>query len=302
MRKSRVTWIGAYHHVMNRGINVEKIFNDDNLKSVFLKMLKEKSKKLRIRLFAYCIMDNHFHLVLENSSGRMSDFFRQLNGKFAMYYRKKEGGRGYVFQDRFKSTLIENDSYLITSILYMLLSPVRAGLVEKYDEYKWSSINEYFRQERSELIDSDFVNLLFGNNKNLNQQVISNIDMSLKIVDISYGNVLGNKDFEAKIEKKFERRKKLDAVKRRRSDDRYFEPVEKVIQEFEKVISMKIEEINIDSHHGKRLRGELLVRLKDLAGLKYKEIIELLIFSDLQYGSMGSLYKSTKKRINQQIQ
>ncbi len=301
MRKSRVTWIGAYHHVMNRGINGEKIFNDDNLKSVFLKMLKEKSKKLKIRLFAYCIMDNHFHLVLENSSGRMSDFFRQLNGKFAMYYRKKEGGRGYVFQDRFKSTLIENDSYLITSILYMLLNPVRAGIVEKYDEYEWSSINEYFRQERSELIDSDFVNLLFGNKKNLNQQVISNIDMSLKTVDISYGNVLGNKDFEAKIEKKFERRKKLDAVKRRRSDDRYFEPVEKVIQKFEKVISMRIEEINIDSHDGKRLRGELLVRLKDLAGLKYKEIIELSIFSDLQYGSMGSLYKSTKKRINQHI-
>ena len=64
---------------------------------------------------------------------------------------------------------------------------------------------------------------------------------------------------------------------------------------------MKIEEINIDSHNGKRLRGELLVRLKDLAGLKYKEIIELSIFSDLQYGSMGSLYKSTKKRINQHI-
>lgn len=179
----------------------------------------------------------------------------------------------------------------------MLSNPVRAGLVEKYDEYEWSSVNEYFRQEGSELIDPDFVNSLFGSKKNLHQQVISNIDMSLKIVNTSYGNVLGNKDFEEEIEKKFDRRKKLDPVKRRRSDDRYFEPVKKVIREFEKLINMKIEEIDIDSHYGKRLRGELPVRLRDLAGLKYKEIIELSIFSNLQYGSMGSLYKRTKKRI-----
>ena len=193
--------------------------------------------------------------------------------------------------------MIENDSYLISSIINMLSNPVRAGLVEKYDEYEWSSVNEYFRQEGSELIDPDFVNSLFGSKKNLHQQVISNIDMSLKIVNTSYGNVLGNKDFEEEIEKKFDRRKKLDPVTRRRSDDRYFEPVKKVIRGFEKLINMKIEEIDIDSHYGKRLRGELPVRLRDLAGLKYKEIIELSIFSNLQYGSMGSLYKRTKKRI-----
>ena len=69
--------------------------------------------------------------MLENSNERMSDFLGQLNGLYGMYYRKVEGGKGYMFQSRFKSTLIENDSYLIQSLLYLLLNPVRAGIHEK---------------------------------------------------------------------------------------------------------------------------------------------------------------------------
>ncbi len=80
---------------------------------------------MKIRLFAYCIMDNHYHLVLENASDRLSDFQMLLNVQYGMYYRKMEGGKGYVFQSRFKSTLIENDSYLIQSIRYLLRNPVR---------------------------------------------------------------------------------------------------------------------------------------------------------------------------------
>jgi hypothetical protein len=92
-------------------------------------------------------MGNHFHLVLENTSGKMSDFMRQLNGHYAMNYRKIMGGQRYVFQNRFKSTLIENDSYLLTSIAYTLLNPVRARLVDRYDGYVWSSANDYFKAD-----------------------------------------------------------------------------------------------------------------------------------------------------------
>jgi len=181
MRKTRVTWPGAYHHVMSRGLNHEKIFENDNLKSFYLNLLKEKSRKFRIRIFAYCIMDNHSHLVLENSSGRMSDMFRILNGQYASYYRKKMGGQGYVFQDRFKSTIIQNDYYLISALIYTLLNPVKAGIVEDYSEYPWASTKEYFVDNKSSIVDVDFVLALFGSRTELDKQIRSIKAMKLML-------------------------------------------------------------------------------------------------------------------------
>jgi len=120
MKRVRITYEGAYHHAMNRGINGEDIFTGNKNKAQFLDYLEEYSKKLKMRILFYCIMDNHYHIVLENSNGKMSDFFRYLNGQYGMYYRSINGDTGYVFQNRFKSTLIQDDSYLRVSIGYGL--------------------------------------------------------------------------------------------------------------------------------------------------------------------------------------
>lgn len=149
MRKARVTYTESYHHVMNRGIQGEEIFSDGRAKVYFLEIMEEKSENLKMRIFAYCLMDNHYHLILRNSSGRLSEFMKQLNGQYGIYYRKKKGGRGYVFQNRFKSTLIQKDKYLKMAILYVLLNPVRGRIVEFPWQYRWSRIGEYCRQEKS---------------------------------------------------------------------------------------------------------------------------------------------------------
>lgn len=298
MRKTRVTWSGAYHHIMSRGINHEKIFGDDKIKSFYLNLLKEKSKKFRIRIFAYCVMDNHLHLILENSSGRMSDMFRQLNGQYASYYRKKRGGRGYVFHDRFKSTIIQDDYYLISALLYTLRNPVKAGIVEDYSEYRWSSGKEYFVKPKSGIVDVDFVLALFGGANELDKQIRGSEGEEFRGKYSKFGAFWGEENFPDEIEEKFNRRTTGDGVRRRRSDDMHFEPVEKVIHEFEKKYKVKIEDIDTDCHYGKRLRGELLVLLRDLAGLKYREIIEFSMFSDVQYRSMGHLYKNAKEKMS----
>ena len=123
MRRERITYPGAYHHIRNRGYDGNDIFKGDQNKCQFLDYLEWAAKQMKIRLFAYCVLDNHYHVVLENSSGRMSDFAKLLNGQYGMYYRKMVGGKGYVFQGRFKSTIIEDDSYLIRSIDYCLKTP-----------------------------------------------------------------------------------------------------------------------------------------------------------------------------------
>ena len=103
---------------MNRGYDGNPIFAQATEKEIFLTLLANNAQSTRIRILAYCLMDSHYHLVLENSSGRMSDFFKQLNGQFGTIYRKNKGGRGYVFQDRYKSLLIQDDSYLVMVIGY----------------------------------------------------------------------------------------------------------------------------------------------------------------------------------------
>src|SRR4030042_1669372 len=127
MQRIRLTYEGALHHAMNRGHGGEKIFSGSGLKKVFIDILTETSRKLKIKIIAYCLLDNHYHLVLENSSGRLSEFFKLLNGRFGIHYRKKNGGKGYVFQNRFKSEIIQDESYLITAIAYVLMNPIRAG-------------------------------------------------------------------------------------------------------------------------------------------------------------------------------
>ena len=82
----------------------------------------------------------------------------------------------------------------------------------------------------------------------------------------------------------------------KRTDDRYFEPVEKIIFEFQQKYGIKLEDIDTITHEGKRMRGEFLVLLKDLGGLTYREVIEFDLFSDLSFGSLGSLYFHTKRR------
>lgn len=302
MRRARITYEGALHHAMNRGINGDEIFSGNKSKTIFLDLLEGTAKSLKIRILAYCIMDNHYHLVLENSNGRMSDFFRQLNGNYGMIYRKLCGERGYVFQSRYKSTLIQEEGYLRISLRYALQNPVRAGLVTRFDHYMWSSANQYFSGQNSGIVDSQYVEDLFSSREDFYGFMAIDQFKEFMPRQTKCGEILGDKTFEASAIGKFDRRAKGLSPGYKRIDDQdpIFNPGEKVIWEFERKIGYPIEEIDVSTHHGKRLRGELLVRLKDIAGLKYREIIEICPFDNLKFPSLGKLYSDAKFRRQRQ--
>jgi REP element-mobilizing transposase RayT len=283
---------------MNRGYDGNKIFSGNKYKSQFLDYLEESAQKMKIRLFAYCVMDNHYHLVLENASGRLSDFQRLLNGQYGMYYRKMAGGKGYVFQGRFESTLIENDSYLIQSILYLLRNPVRAGIVQLPEHYLWSSTKYYYSEKKVGIVAADFVNDLFGSKEEFLSSLHEPLKKELPVVITKYGEVLGSDSFLKSALKKYDRRKRptFQSKGTQREDEQYFEPVEKILWEFERTKRTNIDDVDTRTIEGKRLRGELLVLLKEKAGLKYKEIGELEIFCDLSINSLRTMYKNYRSR------
>lgn len=296
MRRARLTFQGAYHHVMNRGVRGETIFFDDKAKEYFLRSLKEISQIYKIRILAYCILNNHYHLILVNSSGKLSDFMKLLNGNYGIYYRKRVGGKGYVFQNRFKSTLIDKDSYLNIAISYVLLNPVRKGLVAKCEEYKWSSMREYFSENSHSFVDRSFVEDIFGSEAELNSMLDEWRSRDLPLRTTRMGDVLGDNKFVELAKAKFDRRKKKSDSKKRRRYEFELEPTSEVIKYFEKKYKVKLEQIATRGKEGKRLRDVLLVLLKERAGLKYTEIIRLPIFKDLKYSSLGKLYRLAKNK------
>ena len=122
-------------------------------------------------------------------------------------------------------------------------------------------------------------------------------DLFFQVKSTDYGEILGSRDFIKTALKKFERRQKPTDQSNgvQRIDDRYLEPVEKVVAEFEKMNGVKLMEIDTTSFEGKRLRGGLLIHLKDRAGLKYKEIAEMELFPGLKFTSLGGIYRNMKK-------
>jgi hypothetical protein len=145
-------------------------------------------------------------------------------------------------------------------------------------------------------LDGEFVPGLFGSQHNLVGVVKWAGSEKLPLPKTRLGPVLGDESFVEKALERYERRLQPDAVKKKRHDDFGFEPVAKVIQEFERDKGIKIEDINVRNWQGKRLRAELLVHLYELTGLKYREIIEISIFSDLQCRSMSRLYHNFRKK------
>ena len=302
MRHARLTWPGALHHVMNRGLNGENIFEGDDFKSAYLAFLGEESQRYKIRIFSFTIMTNHFHIILENATGKLSEFMKALNGKYAKFYRKEIGGRGYVFHDRFKSTLIQDESYLRTAILYTILNPVRAKIVELAEQYKWSSLQFYFNESAEKeynFLDKTFVEELFGSGAHLLSVLGTGKDLKLEEKNCKFGRVMGSEEFIKEAKEKYDRRMPNQVDLNKRFEDRYFQPAEKVLMEFKSIIGKNINEIDTHTYEGKRQRGELLVYLKDLAGLKYYEIVELEygLFTDVSLNSLSKLYGNAKKRM-----
>ena len=296
MRRARVTYQGAFHHAMNRGLEGRTIFQKNTLKNFFLELINKLQNLYRIRILAYCIMDNHYHLVMQNTSQKLSEFFKQLNGQFGQQYRKLHGGKGSVFQGRFKSMLIQDEKYLLMTLAYVLNNPVKEGLCNTFADYPWSSGGVYFSNNDSNSIDSEYVEELIGSEEQL-AHLVGRFDLDrLPIVRSNMGKFIGSKNHLNQVMRKSNRRSGRFSQQHRRQNDRYFEPLEKVLFEFERKNDIKMEEIDPRSKLGKRFRGELLVYLKERAGMKYKDIAELDLYSNLSINSLGPLYHRNKDR------
>ena len=138
-RPLRIEFPGALYHVTARGNARQDIFLDDEDRRRFLGVLTHVVSRFHLRMHAYCLMDNHFHLVVETPKGNLSNAMRQLNGVYTQAFNRRYGQVGHVLQGRFKAILVDRDSYLLEVCRYVVLNPVRVRTTRKPDTYPWSS-------------------------------------------------------------------------------------------------------------------------------------------------------------------
>ncbi|MBQ9058981.1 MAG: transposase [Atopobiaceae bacterium] len=159
MRTARKQSASEIYHVMTRGTGRQRIFEDIDDRMTFIELLERAKDKTDTSVFAWCLMENHVHLLVQSPMERLSKLMGYLLGEYARQFNQKTGRVGHLFQDRYKSEPVEDDTYLLTVICYIHQNPQMAGIA-KMSEYPWSSYHEYTGKPR--VCSTDFALEVFG--------------------------------------------------------------------------------------------------------------------------------------------
>jgi REP element-mobilizing transposase RayT len=155
-RKPRIVSSTGIYHIILRSVNQHIIFEEDSDYQKFLFVLSDCVKKYDVQIYAYCLMDNHIHLLLQSTPDGLSGFFQSLGTRFVRWYNSKYSRSGHLFQDRFYSVAIENDNAFLSALVYIHDNPVKASIIRYPSEYRWSSYNAYYGAK------NPLVNVLFA--------------------------------------------------------------------------------------------------------------------------------------------
>lgn len=154
-RKPRIFSPTGIYHIILRSINQHIIFEEDADYQKLLYILSDCKKKYDIDIYAYCLMDNHFHLLIHSSEEQLASFFQSLGTRFVRWYNTKYSRSGHLFQDRYYSIPVTGDQQYLSTLTYIHNNPVKSSLCRFPSEYRWSSYNAFFGQ-KNPLVDTAF--------------------------------------------------------------------------------------------------------------------------------------------------
>lgn len=209
---------GALFHITARGNDKRKIFLAENDYRRYIKNLELCKKKFPFYLYSFVLMQNHIHLLVEVKKHSIDKIMQVLQTGYTMFFNKKYKHVGHLFQGRYKSFLIDKDSYLLELIRYIHLNPVRAGIVKNPIDYPWSSHKAFLdnKHEFNKIIDRDFVLANFSSDpsrqiKEYSDFISAGIGNSWEDVfpEAVWGQIIGEEKFIRSMERKLEKMIKL---------------------------------------------------------------------------------------------
>lgn len=276
-RKPRIHYQGALYHVIVRGNNRDYVFNQDYCKEEYLIRLKKYTERYEATVYGYVIMDNHVHLLIEVYDTPLSKIMQLIQQTYTAWYNRKFKRSGHVFEQRYKSLLINKDQYLLGLIRYVHQNPVRAGIGDL--NYKYSSHMEYTEGIRG-LCDTSFVFSVFAVNEK------DRLTKYLRFMDITDSEI-GSKD-------PYHLTPTLKEIKSK-VNEMIYEKVsfEEIINDFEKEHDIEIEKLK-----GKYKTG----RIKELRDLLIVEVVQYKSISQTELAEFLGISKYTVSRVYNETQ
>jgi putative transposase len=171
-RRPRLFAAGLLYHVIVRGNQRQKTFASDDDFKAYLDRLDRYRAKFNVRIYAYCLMLNHVHLLLETGPAPLSKFMQGLQQSYTQYYNRRHRKVGHLFQGRYKAIICDKDRYLLALVRYIHLNPVRAGLVRRPERYRYSGHGSYLVSGTAKIIETGPVMKLLGGKKNYEKFVL----------------------------------------------------------------------------------------------------------------------------------
>jgi len=217
-RQLRIEYPGAYYHVTARGNERKEVFKSERDREKFLEYLESSVVRYGAIIHAYCLMNNHYHVLFETPAGNLSQVMQHINGAYTNYFNAKRKRSGHLLQGRYKAILVEADEYATELSRYIHLNPVRVGAALMPEEYRWSSYRDYVGlHEAPKWLNTGFILGLFGGTKAVAQKKYR------KFVEEAIGNehesplmgavaatILGSADFVTEIHERHVTAKSAD--------------------------------------------------------------------------------------------
>src|SRR6266536_2105874 len=204
-RPLRIEYPGAYYHVMNRGLSRRNIFLEDKDQERFLELLGETSRQWKVEIFAYCFLDNHYHILLQTPGAGLSRAMRHLDGIYTQRFNRAHHRDGPLFRGRYKAILIDAEEYFLSVVRYIHKNPLGAGVVSNIDRYRWSSHWGYLNKKQCpDWLDTRSVMSRFGGFKEYQRFMHEEIEEEIE--EFYHGPyqkpVLGSKEFIGRVKQR----------------------------------------------------------------------------------------------------
>ncbi|MBU0693504.1 MAG: transposase [Candidatus Omnitrophica bacterium] len=215
-RPLRIEFEGALYHITTRGNEQKDIFLDGEDREKFFEYLQLTKIRYKITIHAYCLMNNHYHLLSETARPNLTQFMRDLNGHYTIYFNRRHRRCGHLFQGRYKAILVDKDSYLWELSRYIHLNPVRAKMIDKPEKYPYSSFKYFLGMvQQPEYLSTEFILNQFGRNqleqiRSYKQFVYDGIGKPVNFLSNLYADcILGTEEFVYKISNRILKNKSI---------------------------------------------------------------------------------------------
>ena len=304
-RPLRIEYPGAYYHVMNRGLSHEEVFVEDGDRAQFFILIGELSRLWGVKVYAYCLMDTHYHLLLQTPKGELSRAMRHLDGIYTLKFNRSHGRDGPLFRGRYKAILIDAEEYFLAVARYIHRNPVDAGIVRDMDQDKWSSHRGYRDKKKCpDWLDTETLLARFGKGwrrvKGYDSFMHRGVEKELREFyrERFQRPILGDKAFVEWVKERIGERAKVEEEKPQ-SRRVFGLGLEEIVRATARVYGKRVAELGKKRRgHENEARALAMYLCRTLGGYKLTEIGRVLGLE--KYSSVSSACLAMKGRVEKE--